>query len=60
MTDSNDRKRRDIGDEIVHDLGIAPALDVDDDQRFEKLREFHAEDSEREAAERRRHEAEEN
>ncbi|MHB8148497.1 MAG: hypothetical protein ACYDGM_14705 [Vulcanimicrobiaceae bacterium] len=39
----------DIGHEIVRELGIAPALDVDDDQRLETLRRFHEEDAQREA-----------
>jgi len=53
-------KDRDVGQKIVHDLGIAPSLDVDDDQRFEKLREFHEEDAQREAAQRAERDAEEN
>lgn len=36
-------KDRDPGEEIIHDLGIDPALDVDSDQRAELLRRWHKE-----------------
>ncbi len=42
----------DIGNEMVRELGIAPALGVDDDQRFETLRRFHEEDAQRDAEKR--------
>ena len=37
----------DIGSEMVRELGIDPAADVDDRQRFELLREWHRQDAER-------------
>lgn len=42
----------DIGSEMVRELGIDPALGVDDDQRFETLRRFHEEDAQRDAEKR--------
>ena len=39
----------DIGHKMVRELGIDPALDVDDDQRLETLRRFHDEDAQRDA-----------
>ena len=39
----------DIGHKMVRELGIDPALDVDDDQRLETLRRFHDEDAKRDA-----------
>ena len=35
-----------IGDEMVDDLGLDEALENDDDQEFEKLRELHEEEDE--------------
>ncbi len=42
----------DIGNEMVRELGIDPALGIDDDQRFETLRRFHEEDAQRDAEKR--------
>ena len=36
---------------MVHDLGINPGASVKSDQRLEKLREFHAEDEEKDVGE---------
>lgn len=39
---------RDIPHEINRELFLNPAIDVDDDQEFETLRELHEEESKRE------------
>ena len=39
---------RDAGEEIVHDLGLDPSIDIDSDQRAELLQRWHQEDAERE------------
>ena len=43
MTD----RERSAGEEIVHELGLDPAEDIDSDQRAELLREWHKQDAER-------------
>ena len=40
-----------VGENIVSDLGLNPALSVDTDLRLRKLREQHEEDSEKEIKE---------
>ncbi len=35
---------RNVGEEMVSELGIDPALDIDTDQRAELLRSWHDED----------------
>jgi hypothetical protein len=40
---------RSTGEEMVSELGIAPAVDVDADQRAELLRRWHEEDAEKDA-----------
>jgi len=40
---------RDSGEEIVHELGLDPAEDIDSNQRAELLREWHKQDAERDA-----------
>jgi hypothetical protein len=40
--------------EMVHELGIDPALEVDSDQRAELLRRWHQEDAERDAERKKR------
>jgi hypothetical protein len=42
---------RDPGEEIIHDLGMDPGLDVDSNQRAELLQRWHEEAAEKEAAE---------
>ncbi|MGC8485762.1 MAG: hypothetical protein ACP5O6_09040 [Candidatus Baltobacteraceae bacterium] len=37
---------RNVGEEMVSELGIDPALDIDTDQRAELLRSWHNEESE--------------
>ncbi|NNM99098.1 MAG: hypothetical protein HKL91_04810 [Candidatus Eremiobacteraeota bacterium] len=37
---------RNAGEEMVSELGIDPALDIDTDQRAELLRSWHSEDAE--------------
>lgn len=41
------------GEQMVEDLGMAPALDVDDNQRAELLREWHHRDAEADAKKKR-------
>jgi hypothetical protein len=47
--------KRDAGEQMVHDTGSAPAIDVRSDQRAELLQEWHRRDAEADAE---RHEAE--
>ena len=49
---------RDAGEEMVSELGIDPAVDIDDRQRYELLREWHKEDAEKAEAEKHRAEKE--
>jgi len=37
---------RNAGEEMVSEMGIDPALDIDTDQRAELLRSWHSEDAE--------------
>jgi hypothetical protein len=46
---------RDAGEQMVHDTGSAPSLEVDSDQRAELLQEWHRRDAEADAE---RHEKE--
>ena len=45
----NTMDRDNVDEEMVDEEGIAPQLEVDDDQRAELLREWHAEDAQRDA-----------
>lgn len=38
---------RGVGEEMVHELGIDPAAEIDSDQRAELLREWHRREAER-------------
>jgi hypothetical protein len=49
---------RDPAEEMISELGIAPGLDVDSDQRAELLQRWHEADAEK-AAERKRKEHDE-
>jgi hypothetical protein len=40
--------------EMIHDLGLDPALDVDSDQRAELLRRWHEEDAAKDAEQKKR------
>lgn len=40
-----------VGENMVSELGLNPALGVESNQRLEKLREQHAEDAEKETKE---------
>jgi len=42
---------RDPGEQIIHDLGMDAAFDVDSNQRAELLKRWHEEDAEKEDAE---------
>lgn len=42
---------RTVGEKITQDLGLNPGLSVSSDQRLEKLREQHAEDTEKDIKE---------
>ncbi len=51
--------KRDPGEQIVHDLAMAPALDIDSNQRAELLQRWHTEDAAQEADEKEAQEHEE-
>jgi hypothetical protein len=40
---------RDPAEQMISDLGLDPALDVDSDQRAELLRSWHQQDAEKDA-----------
>ncbi|HEY5349050.1 MAG TPA: hypothetical protein VIJ64_04930 [Candidatus Lustribacter sp.] len=40
---------RDPAEQMISDLGLNPALDVDSDQRAELLRSWHEQDAEKDA-----------
>lgn len=42
---------RTVGEKITQDLGLNPGLSVNSDKRLEKLREQHAEETEKETKE---------
>ena len=41
--------KRDAGEQMVHDTGTDPSIDVDSNQRAELLQEWHRRDAEAEA-----------
>ena len=48
---SHPERDRDPGEQIVHDLGMDPGLDVDANQRAELLQRWHKEAADKAAAE---------
>ena len=47
---------RDPGEQIIHDLGMDPGLDIDSNQRAELLQRWHKEAAEKAAIEKEAHE----